>query len=115
LFVNAEQVLAPTPELEVRAHDRWIAQATALGAAPDELAAAQSRMTHDRCATLEDQLRWLRDAGFADVDCAFKSWRFAVYSGRRPPRLPCAPTGARKDGPGEVPAQPAGGAAHGAQ
>ena len=43
-------------------------------------------MAHDRCATLEDQLAWLRAAGFAEVDCAFKQWRFAVYSGRRPPR-----------------------------
>ena len=45
---------------------------------------AEERMTHDRCATLEAQLAWLRDANFTDVDCALKAWRFAVYSGRRP-------------------------------
>ena len=83
LFVNAEQVRAPTPELEARAHARWRAQATALGSSGSELAAAEARMAHDRCATLEDQLGWLREAGFVEVDCAFKSWRFAVYSGRR--------------------------------
>ena len=84
LFVNADQVLAPTPALEVRAHARWRAQAAALGSDEAELAAAEARMAHDRCATLEAQLRWLRDAGFAEVDCAFKAWRFAVYAGRRP-------------------------------
>jgi ubiquinone/menaquinone biosynthesis C-methylase UbiE len=84
LFVNAEQVQAPTPELERRAHARWRRQAAALGAGEAELAAAEARMRHDRCATLEDQLRWLREAGFAEVDCAFKQWRFAVYGGRRP-------------------------------
>ena len=84
LFVNADQVLAPTPELEARAHARWRAQAAALGSDEAELAAAEARMTHDRCATLEAQLGWLREAGFAEVDCAFKSWRFAVYSGRQP-------------------------------
>lgn len=83
LFVNVEQVLAPTPLLEARAHDRWRAQALALGASEAALAAAEARMAHDRCATLENQLGWLRAAGFAEVDCAFKSWRFAVYSGRR--------------------------------
>jgi tRNA (cmo5U34)-methyltransferase len=83
LFVNAEQVLAPTPELERRAHERWRGQALALGASEAELAEAEARMRHDRCATLEDQLLWLRQAGFAEVDCAFKAWRFAVYSGRR--------------------------------
>ena len=84
LFVNAEQVLAPTPALAARAHCRWRAQAAALGSDEAELAAAEARMTHDRCATLEAQLAWLRGAGLADVDCAFKAWRFAVYSGRKP-------------------------------
>jgi SAM-dependent methyltransferase len=86
LFVNADQVLAPHPALEARAHARWRAQAAALGSDADEVAAAEMRMTHDRCATLEAQLAWLRDAGFSEVDCAFKAWRFAVYSGRTPPR-----------------------------
>ena len=84
LFVNADQVLEPTAALEARARTRWRAQAAALGSDEAELAAAEARMTHDRCATLEAQLAWLRDANFTDVDCAFKAWRFAVYSGRRP-------------------------------
>lgn len=84
LFVNADQVLAPTPALEALAHARWREQASALGAGEAEILAAEARMTHDRCATLESQLAWLREAGFAEVDCAFKSWRFAVYSGVRP-------------------------------
>ena len=84
LFVNAEQVLAPTAALEARAHARWRTQASRLGASEAVLAAAEARMVHDRCATLEDQLTWLHEAGFGEVDCAFKSWRFAVYSGRRP-------------------------------
>jgi tRNA (cmo5U34)-methyltransferase len=32
----------------------------------------------DRCATVEKQLGWLREAGFADADCLFKDHRFAV-------------------------------------
>lgn len=38
-------------------------------------------MRHDRCADLESQPRWLREAGFASADCVFKSWRFAVIAG----------------------------------
>jgi trans-aconitate methyltransferase len=83
LFVNAEQVLGPTPEAEHRYDQLWKAQAQALGVPEAELAAAVERMRHDRCATVEAQLAWLRDAGFADVDCSFKAWRFAVLSGRR--------------------------------
>ena len=84
LLINADQILAPTPGLEARAHARWREQAAALGSDPQEIAAAESRMAHDRCATLDDQLAWLREAGFAEVDCAFKSWRFVVYSGVKP-------------------------------
>lgn len=85
LFVNAEQVAAPTPELEAQAHARWRRQAAALGSSGAEVAAAEARMAHDRCAPVEVQLAWLREAGFAEVDCAFKAWRFAVFSGRRAP------------------------------
>ncbi len=82
LFVNAEQVLEPTPEAEARYARLWLEQVRAAGVAEPDIARAQDRMQHDRCATVEDQLRWLRAAGFADVDCSFKAWRFAVLSGR---------------------------------
>jgi hypothetical protein len=39
-------------------------------------------MSHDRCASVEDQLLWMRAAGLSQVDCTFKAWRFAVLSGR---------------------------------
>ena len=35
-------------------------------------------------ASVETQLQWLRDAGFADVDCTFKYFELAVLVGRRP-------------------------------
>jgi tRNA (cmo5U34)-methyltransferase len=37
-------------------------------------------MAFDRCASVEDQLRWLRGAGFEHVDCLFKDHRFAVIA-----------------------------------
>jgi tRNA (cmo5U34)-methyltransferase len=44
LFVNAEQVLGPTPALEAAYAARWRAEAQALGATSDEVAAAEERM-----------------------------------------------------------------------
>lgn len=35
-------------------------------------------------APVEDQLQWLRDLGYEDVDCAFKCFELAVFAGRRP-------------------------------
>jgi tRNA (cmo5U34)-methyltransferase len=83
VFVNAEQVLAPTPEAEQANHARWLAEVQAAGIAASDLASALERMAADRLATLDEQLGWLRDAGFADVRCAFQAGRFAVYCGRR--------------------------------
>ena len=82
IFVNAEQVLGPAPQVEERYARIWHDEIRGLGAPEDEIARAAERMAHDRCAPVEDQLRWLREAGFTDVDCSFKAWRFAVLSGR---------------------------------
>jgi tRNA (cmo5U34)-methyltransferase len=37
-------------------------------------------------APVGDQLEWLRELGFVDVDCAFKAFELAVFAGRRPSR-----------------------------
>ena len=42
---------------------------------------AVERMRVDLPATVEDQLAWLRDAGFADADCVWKDHGFAVLVG----------------------------------
>jgi tRNA (cmo5U34)-methyltransferase len=81
VFVNAEQVAGPTPALDRRYDEVWLAQIRALGASEDEIAGARARMAYDRPATVDDQCAWLREAGFTDVDCFFKSWRFAVFGG----------------------------------
>ena len=79
-FVNAEQVAAPSAPLDRAYRSIWERDCRALGASDEELAGARERMRHDRCADLESQLRWLREAGFETVDCVFKSWRFAVIA-----------------------------------
>lgn len=77
-FVNAEHVAAPTAMLE-RAYDEWLrTEATCRGASPAALAAAHERMRYDRRVPVEEQLTWLREAGFAAADCLFKDHGFAV-------------------------------------
>lgn len=84
IFVNAEQVLGPTPALDDIYREKWIAGCLGAGASRAEVDAALARQNAaDRCASVEDQMDWLRDVGFAEVDCSFKLWRFAVYCGRK--------------------------------
>lgn len=83
VFVNAEHVAAPTPALEAHYAEWHERRAAELGATAAEWAGGVQRMGYDRLATLADQLAWLGQAGFADVDCLFKDHRFAVLAGRR--------------------------------
>jgi tRNA (cmo5U34)-methyltransferase len=78
VFVNAEHVAGPTPHLDAHYAAWHRARCVALGATPAEWAAAVRRMSFDRLATVDDQLAWLRDAGYAEVDCLFKHHGFAV-------------------------------------
>lgn len=82
-FVNADQVAGATPALTQQLHDRWRHQAHQAGVTEAELAEAERRMSADRLAPLEDQLAWLREAGFQDVDCWYRDGMFAVYAGYR--------------------------------
>jgi tRNA (cmo5U34)-methyltransferase len=80
IFVNVEQVLAPSGALEQMydaQHERHVLEWQTPTA---EWAAGRERMKHDICADLDSQLRWLREAGFAQVDCLAKDWRFATYA-----------------------------------
>ena len=81
VFINAEQILGPTAWQQQLYEDMHLNGARALGSTEAEILAAEERMTHDRCATLADQVSWLREAGFQNADSFFHSFRFAVYAG----------------------------------
>lgn len=80
-FVNADQAEGPTPALAKLYDETWVRQVRANGVGDAEFAAARQRQTFDRMAPLADQLRWLTEAGFTDVDCTYKNWSFVVYGG----------------------------------
>lgn len=83
IFVNAEQVLGPTGLFD-DAYNRWHERrAKELGATNTDWSRAVESMRYDRCASVEHQLTWLREAGFADADCLWKDHRFAVLVARR--------------------------------
>ncbi|XTZ15250.1 class I SAM-dependent methyltransferase [Micromonospora echinospora] len=84
VFVNVDQILAPFPALDAVYDERHERHVIDSDTPPDEWAAGRERMKHDICADLDSQLRWLREAGFAHVDCLVKDWRFATYAGWAP-------------------------------
>jgi len=83
VFINADQVLGPTPEIDRRYHEAWLRQARGRGAAEDDITAALERMQQDDMSTLAWQLEQLENVGFEMVNCWYKNYGFVVYSGRK--------------------------------
>jgi tRNA (cmo5U34)-methyltransferase len=83
MFINADQALGTTPENEVQYQQAWLAGMRSKGCSEPDIAVALERIKVDRTATLDDQLSWLRAAGFTAVECWYKNYRFTVYSGRK--------------------------------
>jgi tRNA (cmo5U34)-methyltransferase len=82
VFVNADQSLGATPEIEAAYQRRWEQDLRAAGVGPEDFDAALARAALDRSAPFADQLVWLREAGFKDADIAWKRHRFTVFSAR---------------------------------
>lgn len=83
MFINAEQILGPTPHIEQAYQETWLRQARDLGVSDGDLNAALERMKADRMAPLDSQLGWLQQAGFISVHCWYQNHRFAVFSGKK--------------------------------
>ena len=84
LFVNADHIAGPTAELEEVYQLRWLANVRALGATEQQISDSLYRQQEDRRSSVAVQLAWMREAGFADVDCWYKYSSFVVMAGRRP-------------------------------
>jgi tRNA (cmo5U34)-methyltransferase len=85
-FIHAELVMGATPSTEASYQNVWRRHMESTDIEKEELEAIYRRMACDRPATLDQQLTWMRSAGFVDVDCFFKHNNFAVYAGKRPER-----------------------------
>ena len=83
VFVNADQVAGPTPDLDERYRTHWLEQIRAAGASEQQIVDSLFRQEQDRCTPVEDQLAWMREAGFVDADCWYKEGRFAVMAGTK--------------------------------
>ena len=92
-FINIDQIQAPTPDLMDLYWYGWLEKVRSAGA--DEAQVQESirrRRKLDNDATLSDQLRWLADAGFTDVDCIYKHYFIGVLYGRKQPAAGPRPT-----------------------
>jgi tRNA (cmo5U34)-methyltransferase len=84
IFINAEQVVGKSARLQKLFEATHLDAARGLGSSDAEIKGAMERMSYAKCATVADQLAWLEQAGYEDVECFFRSFRFAVFGGWKP-------------------------------
>jgi tRNA (cmo5U34)-methyltransferase len=82
-FVNAEHVAGPTELLDEEFRAWHAAEAKRLGATDEEWAGALERFKHDRRSSVHDQMKWLTQIGFTEIECLMQDYCFAVLIGRR--------------------------------
>jgi len=82
VFLNIDLIKGPTPYLEELYCNDWYEKMRRAGA-PDEAirAGIERRLAYDRDALMEDQLHWLRGAGFSDADCVYRNYKMGLFLG----------------------------------
>jgi tRNA (cmo5U34)-methyltransferase len=83
IFINADQVLGHTPYIDSLYKSDWKNKVENSGLSRAEILSAYERTKLDKMSTLEEQMNWLRDIGFSDVDCIYKYFNFVVLFGRK--------------------------------
>lgn len=83
VFINADQALGETEEIEKTYREMWLKQVKERGVSKKELDASLERLKEDKMATLSKQLKWLERAGFSRINCWYQNYSFIVYSGTK--------------------------------
>ncbi|BAU27289.1 tRNA (cmo5U34)-methyltransferase [Aneurinibacillus soli] len=83
VFVNADQVLGSTPYIDELYKTDWKQKVESSGMDRHEIISTYERTKLDKMSTLNEQLDWLKEAGFSDADCVYKYFNFVVLYGRK--------------------------------
>jgi tRNA (cmo5U34)-methyltransferase len=80
LFINVDQIRGETEYVRKLYWDHWLNQVREKEPSEKKIQESIDRRTEfDRDAALGDQLRWLGEAGFANVDCVYKNFFVGVF------------------------------------
>jgi tRNA (cmo5U34)-methyltransferase len=82
VFINIDLIRVPTPVLEDFYCKNWLEKMRRAGASEEEIRAGmERRLVFDKDALLDDQLLWLREAGFTDADCVYRNFKMGLFFG----------------------------------
>ncbi len=82
VFIDIDLIRGPTASLEEFYWNNWLGKIRRAGASEEEIQAGiERRVAFDKEALLEEQLLWLREAGFTDVDCVYRNFKMGLFLG----------------------------------
>jgi tRNA (cmo5U34)-methyltransferase len=80
VFINIDQVRGETTYLRDLYWSHWLTQVKRVEPSEERIRESiNRRTTYDRDALLVDQLQWLKEAGFVNVDCVYKNYFVGVF------------------------------------
>jgi tRNA (cmo5U34)-methyltransferase len=84
VFLNIDQIRAPTESLATLYWDDWLARVRRAGGTEEQIArSVERRRTFDVDASLAEQLEWLAEAGFTEVDLLYKFGFLGLFRARK--------------------------------
>jgi len=83
IIINADQVHGETEYIEELNKTIWFKSIESSGLTKDEILSGYERIKLDKETRLDQQLSWIKDAGFNDVSCVYKYYHFAIMFGRK--------------------------------
>jgi tRNA (cmo5U34)-methyltransferase len=83
VFINADQVSGPHPANEEEYQRNWMEKIDVGSLSESEKKIILDRMKLDNPASLQDNLKWLEEIGFKDVDVYYKYYNFVVLYGMK--------------------------------
>jgi tRNA (cmo5U34)-methyltransferase len=79
-FINVDQIKAPSDYFQEVYWSTWLKKVRRSGASEQQVQESiQRRQSFDKDSTMEDQLSWLRNAGFKAVDCLYHYYFVGVF------------------------------------
>jgi tRNA (cmo5U34)-methyltransferase len=80
IFINIDQIKGPSRHFQKLYWDIWLRRVRGTDASQEQIEQSiQRRSQLDQDATMADQIDWLREAGFARVDCLYHHYFVGVF------------------------------------
>lgn len=83
VFLNADQVIGSTADIDKSYQRNWMEKIEQNKFTGPQKDMVMERMKFDKPATLEDNLKWLQNSGFKDVDVYYKYFNFCIFYGKK--------------------------------